>query len=225
MQDQLVQPVEASTVDRAVGELRRALFAGEFAPGTPLREVPLSESMGVARSTIREALGVLVSDGMATRVTHKGVAVRRLDVDDVRDVIRARLALESAGMRSFATAGPPQRERLDDALGQYASVAAETTDPATLTEAHLRVHRAFVGLTGSERLLAAFDSIGAEIRLALAHLDRMRANIHDQVVDHTRLVDLLENGTLDDALDELRQHLLAAEDSLLTATGHGTISP
>jgi DNA-binding GntR family transcriptional regulator len=94
-----------------------------------------------------------------------------------------------------------------------------------LTEAHLRVHRGFVGLTGSERLLAAFDSISAEIRLALAHLDRMRANISDQVVDHTRLVDLLENGTLDEALDELRRHLFAAEESLLSATGHGTIGP
>jgi DNA-binding GntR family transcriptional regulator len=217
------QAEPTSTVDRAVEELRRALFAGELAPGTPLREVPLSESMGVARSTIREALGVLVGEGMAVRVTHKGVAVKRLDADDIRDVIRARLALEGAGMRAWPTADPLSRAHLRESLTQYISVATTTQDPGTLTEAHLRVHRALVGLTGSRRLLAAFDAISAEIRLGLAHLDRIRANIADQVVEHSLLVELVEAGDVGVALDELRRHLIAAEESLLAATGHGTI--
>jgi DNA-binding GntR family transcriptional regulator len=213
-----------STVDRAAEELRRALFAGELAPGTPLREVPLSESMGVARSTIREALGVLVADGMAVRVTHKGVAVKQLTADDVRDVIRARLVLESAGMRSWATATAESRAQLHTALSNYVAVAAVTTDAGRLTEAHLQIHRGLVGLTGSGRLLAAFDALTSEIRLALAHLDRMRANIKDQVAEHTLLVELLETATVDDAVAELYRHLRAAESSLLEATGHGTIA-
>jgi DNA-binding GntR family transcriptional regulator len=214
----------SSTVDRAVEELRRALFAGELAPGTPLREVALSEAMGVARSTIREALGVLVSDGMAVRVTHKGVAVRQLNDDDVRDVIRARLALEGAGMRCWRQAARDAQREPRWALERYAEVARATHDAAAVTEAHLRIHRAFVGLTGSDRLLAAFDSIAAEIRLGLAHLDRVRANAEDQIVEHTRLVELLERDAVDDAVAELGRHLGSAQVSLLDATGHGTIS-
>jgi DNA-binding GntR family transcriptional regulator len=213
----------SSTVDRAVGELRRALFAGEIAPGTPLREVALSEAMGVARSTIREALGVLVSDGMAVRVTHKGVAVRELTDDDVRDVIRARLALEGFGMRSWTRAASAARREPRAALEQYAEVARQTRDAAAVTEAHLGIHRAFVALAESDRLLGAFDSIAAEIRLGLAHLDRTRANAEDQILEHTRLVELLEDDDLDAALAELVRHLDAAQDSLLQATGHGTI--
>jgi DNA-binding GntR family transcriptional regulator len=214
----------SSTVDRAVDELRRALFAGEITPGTPLREVALSEAMGVARSTIREALGVLVSEGMAVRVTHKGVAVRQLTDDDVRDVIQARLALEGAGMRRWPQAPVDARREPRRALQRYVAVARETVDAGAVTEAHLRIHRAFVGLTGSERLLAAFDSIAAEIRLGLAHLDRVRANIDDQIVEHARLVEFLEAGAVDDADAELGRHLGAAQESLLDATGHGTIS-
>ena len=214
----------SSTVDRAVEELRRALFAGEIAPGTPLREVALSDAMGVARSTIREALGVLVSDGMAVRVAHKGVAVRQLTDADVRDVIRARLALEGAGVRCWPQA--PRDAQLEPrwAVERYADVARATLDAAVVTEAHLRIHRAFVGLTGSDRLLAAFDSIAAEIRLGLAHLDRVRANVEDQIVEHIRLVELLERDAVDDAVAELGRHLGAAQESLLDATGHGTIS-
>ena len=85
--------------------------------------------MGVGRSTIREALGVLVADGMAVRVPNKGVAVKELSADDVRDVIRARLVLESAGMRAWPTAGEDDRQALRDALAHYVELAKDSTDP------------------------------------------------------------------------------------------------
>ena len=78
----------SSTVDRVAEELRRALFDGEVEPGTPLREVALAEAMGVSRSTVREALGVLVAEGLATREPNRGVHVAELDPDSVHDVCR-----------------------------------------------------------------------------------------------------------------------------------------
>jgi DNA-binding GntR family transcriptional regulator len=219
-----LQVEHTSTVDRAAEEIRRALFAGQLSPGTPLREVALSEAMGVGRSTIREALTVLVADGVAVRVPHRGVAVKELDADDVHDVTLARQALEGAGMRRWAEASEPDRQALHRALDRYAALADATDDPAVLTEAHLQIHRALVGLTGSGRLLAAADGLSAEIRLGLAHLDRTRGNITDQVSDHVRLVDLLQRGEESTALDELARHLAVAESALLQATGHATIS-
>ncbi len=212
-----------STVARAAEEIRRALFAGQIEPGTPLREVALSEAMGVARSTIREALASLVAEGLAVRFPNKGVAVKALSADDVRDVSRARAALESAGVRRWGVADDADRQQVRDALAHYGELASGATDPATLTEAHLQIHRALVGLTGSDRLLAASDALSSEIRLGLAQLDRTRANLAQQVTEHTHLVDLIERDQLDEAIAELDRHLAAAEASLLTATGHGSI--
>ena len=65
----------SSTVDRVAEELRRAVFDGELESGTPLREVALAESLGVSRPTVREALTVLVAEGLATREPNRGVAV------------------------------------------------------------------------------------------------------------------------------------------------------
>src|SRR6476659_10601925 len=99
----------SSTVDRAAEEIRRAMFAGQLEPGTPLREVALSEAMGVGRSTIREALAVLVSDGVAIRVPNKGVAVKELSAQDVSDISLARASLESSGVRRWADATAAER--------------------------------------------------------------------------------------------------------------------
>lgn len=208
-----VDPV--STVDRVADELRRALFDGELDPGTPLREVALADSLGVARSTVREALGVLVSEGLADRVPNKGTAVHELSAEEIRDVCRARAVLETAGVRHWDAATDEARDTVRAALTEFNRLAGAGATPHELTAAHLQIHRALAGLTGSPRLLAMADSLYAEIRLALASLDRSRGNVREQVHSHADLLRLLERGHLDEAEAELAAHLAGAERSIV----------
>ncbi|MGN6250714.1 MAG: GntR family transcriptional regulator [Marmoricola sp.] len=208
----------ATTTDRVTEELRRAMFEGELEPGTALREVALAESLHVSRSTVREALAAVVAEGLADRVAHKGTVVRALDAAAIEDVCRARLALESAGVRAWEDAVPADRAAVRDALDAFAALV-ETDGAASiagLTARHLAIHRAIVGLTASPRLLAAADGLYAEIRLALANVDRIRRNAADQVCSHTRLVDLLEAGDVKATLAELADHLAGARTSMLS---------
>jgi DNA-binding GntR family transcriptional regulator len=228
----------SSTVDRVADELRRALFDGEVEAGTPLRELALAEAMGVSRSTIREALGTLVAEGLATREPNRGVHVTELDPLAVHDVCTARAVLEVAGLRRWAEAGEPAREACRQALREFGDAVGSGASPAELTYAHLSIHRAFVGLTESARLLALAESLTAEIRLALAKVDRIRRNAGEQVHSHETLLELLDAGDVDAAVAELAHHLQDAEASMLTAldlahrldpaparTGPGKIDP
>jgi len=205
----------ATTVDRVADELRRALFDGELDPGTPLREVALAESLSVARSTVREALAVLIAEGLADRIPHKGTVIRTLDREAVADVCRARMVLESAGVRAWPEASDELRAGVRRALDGFATRAADRrTSIADLTAAHLAIHRSLVALAGSDRILAAADALYSEIRLALASVDRIRRNATEQVDSHRRLVELLESGDTDATLAELRDHLADAETSM-----------
>ena len=207
----------SSTVDRVAEELRRALFDGELEPATPLRETALADAMGVSRSTIREALAVLVAEGLATRAPNRGVYVTELDPGAVHDVCVARSVLEVAGVRRWATAGEEARAAVRQALEDFTTAAASGASPTELTAAHLAVHRAFVGLAESDRLTAVAEALSAEVRLGLAKVDRIRRNSAEQVVSHRRLLELLEGGSLDEAAAELADHIVHAEDSMLTA--------
>jgi DNA-binding GntR family transcriptional regulator len=208
-----IDPV--STVDRVADELRRALFEGELDPGTPLREVALAESLGVARSTVREALAVLVAEGLADRVPNKGTAVHELSPDELRDVCRARAVLEIAGVRRWEDASDDARDAVRSALADFNRLAEGSATSQELTAAHLEIHRALTGLTGSPRLIAMSESLYAEIRLALARLDRTRGNVREQVHSHADLVELLERGQVAEAEAELAAHLTGAETSLV----------
>src|SRR3954470_4395482 len=219
----LVNPFEtlslehSSTVDRVAEELRRALFDGEVEAGTPLREQALVEAMGVSRSTVREALAILVAEGLATREPNRGVHVTALDPDAVHDVCTARAVLEEAGVRRWRSAGEEAREACRQALRDFADAAGADARPAELTAAHLAIHRSLVGLTESARLTALAESLTAEIRLALARVDRIRRNAGDQVHSHSLLLDLLDRDDVEGAAEELARHLAHAESSMLTA--------
>jgi DNA-binding GntR family transcriptional regulator len=207
----------SSTVDRVAEELHRALFDGEVQPGTPLREIALADAMGVSRSTIREALGVLVAEGLATRAPNRGVFVTELDPEAVRDVARARAVVEVAGVRRWAQAGEEARDAVRRALEDFEAIAGSPATPAELTAAHLAIHRAFAGLTESPRLIALADALYAEVRLGLAKVDRIRRNAPEQVASHGRLLGLLESGNVDTAARRLEEHLQHAEESMLEA--------
>lgn len=218
-----VEPV--STVDRVVEELRRALFEGELDPGTPLREVALADSLGVARSTVREALGVLVAEGLADRVPNKGTAVHALTPQEIRDVCRARAVLETAGVQRWHDASEQARDAVRSALTAFTRLADSGATSQELTAAHLQIHQALTGLTESPRLVAMAESLYAEIRLALASVDRARRNAREQAHSHGDLLELLERGDLAEAEAALATHLAGAERSLVDSlAAHRTVA-
>ncbi|MFN8192914.1 MAG: GntR family transcriptional regulator [Nocardioidaceae bacterium] len=209
----------SSTVDRVADELRRAVFDGELEAGTPLREVAIADSLAVARSTVREALGVLVAEGIATREPNRGVSVASPDPEAISDVVRARAVLELAGVRAWPTASEDARLALKQALDSYLSAVEAGGSYQQLNERHLAVHLALVGLTGSPRLVAMAAQLVAELKVALAQIDRIRRNAHDQAGSHTHLWELLEAGDVEAATADLEVHLAGAEVAIRQAMG------
>src|SRR3712207_5450747 len=90
-----------STAEQVAGALRDLIVGGGLAPGTRLREAPLSQQLGVSRNTLREALHILVSQGLVRHQAHRGAYVAELDADDVRDIFRVRRLVELAAVREL----------------------------------------------------------------------------------------------------------------------------
>ena len=207
----------SSTVDRVAAELRRAVFDGELESGTPLREVALAASLGVSRPTVREALTVLVAEGLATREPNRGVSVASPEADSVHDVCCARLVLEGAGIRAWKEADEDQRQQVRGTLSAYIDAIRSDASYQELNERHLDFHVSLVGLTGSPRLVAMQENLVTELKLALAQVDRLRRNAHDQADTHAALVRLLEGDELDAAYAFLVGHLEDAERDIVEA--------
>src|SRR5260370_10995023 len=86
----------------AIEQLREAIILGELPPGSPLRLDELARSLGMSISPIREAVRQLEALGLASHVPHQGARVLDFDVDELRDLFRVRLVLETLALRRAA---------------------------------------------------------------------------------------------------------------------------
>jgi DNA-binding GntR family transcriptional regulator len=75
--------------------LEQAIVSGEIAPGTVLRQEQLSERYAVSRTPVREALRRLAALGLVSFEPNRGVRVRTLTRDELREAFLVRAELES----------------------------------------------------------------------------------------------------------------------------------
>ncbi|ONI79259.1 GntR family transcriptional regulator [Actinosynnema sp. ALI-1.44] len=71
--------------EQALTVIRRAIVAGELAPGTPVKDVELAARMGLSRTPVREALARLTDEGLIETKPHSYTRVTQLDSAAVRD--------------------------------------------------------------------------------------------------------------------------------------------
>ena len=87
--------LESTKADDVAVLIEEALVNGEFAPGTVLRQEQLSERFGVSRTPVREALRRIAALGLVQFVPNRGVRVRTLSQEELREAFLVRAELES----------------------------------------------------------------------------------------------------------------------------------
>lgn len=92
----------AAVVER---EVERLILNGRFSPGERINENKLALELGTSRGPVREAIRALEGSGLIVSVRNRGSFIRRLSVQEVREVYEIRSAL-------FGLAGKLLAERV-----------------------------------------------------------------------------------------------------------------
>ncbi len=86
-----------------VADRIRALIAdGKIVPGEWLRQEHLAQAVGVSHTPFREAVKLLVAEGLLEHLPHRGVRVVQFSVEDIEDLYMVRATLESRAARESA---------------------------------------------------------------------------------------------------------------------------
>jgi len=87
---------------KIAASLRAAIESGSLRPGARLVEKDLCQQLGVSRTSLREAIRELESEGLLTTGTSGGVAVAGMTEAEARNIYRVRGALEALAAEQFA---------------------------------------------------------------------------------------------------------------------------
>jgi len=80
-------------------QVRAAILSGRLPPGQRLKVSDLSVQHGVSLNVVREALNRLTGEQLVRAVPQIGFAVTALSLDDLTDLVKVRLAIESTALR------------------------------------------------------------------------------------------------------------------------------
>jgi GntR family transcriptional regulator, vanillate catabolism transcriptional regulator len=87
---------------RALLQMRELILHGEFRAGERLREIPLSERLGVSRTPLRLVLDRLEQEGLVKARPSGGFVVNEFTIQDFQDAIEVRGVLEGTAARLAA---------------------------------------------------------------------------------------------------------------------------
>jgi DNA-binding GntR family transcriptional regulator len=203
-----------STAEQVAGALRGLIVDGSLAPGTHLREGPLSQQLGVSRNTVREALHILVSQGVVRREIHRGAYVAELEAGDVRDIFRVRRLVELAAVRELV-GNRTDLTQLEQRLAELVEAVRDGAGSAEVLDADLRFHQTLVDLFHSDRLGALYASMSTEMSMSLTLSAGAEVHAEQLVKDLKALLSAMRKGDADKAATVLERHLAAGERRLL----------
>jgi len=224
--ESIFAPVQSQTAfEETLERLGTGIKLGLLAPGTRLpAERDLCEQLGIARSTLRQALTALVQSGHLHAVRGRGGGTFVADSPPAvihptpellagwREACDMRLAVE-LGVIVLATerAGPEVVAPLEELI---AVMAERMDDFAAFRQADVRFHMGLAEATGSRRLVTAMTEVqGAMTDLinAIAHPPEVLAWSNAQ---HARLVNCIEQRDAATAVRVMTEHLQGTEHVL-----------
>jgi DNA-binding GntR family transcriptional regulator len=215
--------MQRSGRDRALQYLRDKVLTDPDVQGTFLNEVELATKIGVSRTPVREALLLLVSDGLVDILPGRGAYVPPLSGRQIRDLMELRGVLERyAASKAIAAGGVPLDtlyERLDILRGLATSGREINLATATAFIEHdIVFHQAIVDAANNALLSESYAGLRVrQRRLGIVAL--LRGVDRQQVVceEHRQIVDALAAGDEAAAFHAIDLHLERTLHVLLQA--------
>jgi len=184
--------------------LREAINSGQLEPGSFIDQKRLAADLGISRQPLRDALIQLELEGFVTVIPRRGVEVRRLTLDDIRDLYQVIGALEGYVLeRAAARIGDPQVTEMRRLNGEMVQ-AIEAGDFDAYYDFNLAFHDVFLGTSPNPLLLQT-------VKICKQRLyDFPRERRFDRnwelasTREHDRIIELIASRKLDEAAEILR---------------------
>lgn len=213
-----------STADRVAAEILRRLMNGEVVPGQRLIEAELATEFAVSRGPVREALSRLAAEGHLVLERNRGAVVRRMTLDDVRELYQLREILEgaAAGLAARHVEVGDARVRLEAALATN-SLLVQAEDLRAYVDHNEVFHALVVDMARSALLAETVAGLRTRaFRVQFRHLLTGRG-AQASAAQHAAVGAVILAGDADAAERLMREHVrLSGQDVL---AGYGASGP
>jgi DNA-binding GntR family transcriptional regulator len=226
--------LESTKADDIAVLIEEAIVSGELTPGSVLRQEQLSERFGVSRTPVREALRKLAALGLVSFEPNRGVRVRTLSHDDLREAFLVRAELEALVTEIAAHKITPEAlEELGEAETRFSRLTKEVRshEPGggrrSLMSEWMRANHAFHDVLYRVADVPYIESVSKAARRTFSgpavwapsddHLDHLYER---NQAEHRAIRQALVAGSVAGARELAREHVMHSFELLTTILEH-----
>ncbi len=194
--------------------LRAMIQSHELGPGAWIDEARLTRELGISRTPLREALKVLVAEGLLRLEPRRGCFVNELSVGDLDDIfplmamLEGRCAYEAA--RKVTEDDLRRLEPLHRQLEQHAAAG----DIDRYYEANALIHEAIQALADNRWLSEIVDGLRKRLSLSRHKSLAFPGRMQESCAEHLAVFAALRARDPEGAEALTRKHLMRQLDAL-----------
>ncbi|WP_429428951.1 GntR family transcriptional regulator [Nocardia sp. GAS34] len=197
--------------------LRTRIFEGHYPVGTRLIERDLAAEFGVSRLPVREAVRMLVQEGLLAERSTRGAIVTDLTEQEARDLFDVRSALEVLACRLAAQRATPADIATLRGLVDAAEAALARGDVDAVHRANSALHDEVTAIAGNPFLRTALEPLQGRMHWLFRHV----TNMTELVDEHRTLVEAIASGDADSAGMQSAHHVGKYREQYSRDSGKG----
>lgn len=196
--------------------LKREIMDLVLEPGAPLSEPRLVARLGGSRTSVRQALHRLGSEGLVRTIPGRGAFVSEISTSSVRELFQMRECLETYAAR-LAASSPAHADlfAFTDRFHAFAASFSPQDAPAyyTLTG---ELDQAVLALADNRRLTQTLQEVWDQIYRVRRAASTNQSRLQVSVQEHLDVIDAIVAGDERRAADAVERHVQRSLENILT---------
>ncbi|MGY4541973.1 DNA-binding GntR family transcriptional regulator [Arthrobacter sp. UYNi723] len=208
----------ASGREKAYAYLRENILVDPEVQGKFLNEQELAAEIGVSRTPVREALLLLVSDGLVELIPQRGAYVPPVTGREMSELMELRGVLESHAARLVIERNRVPAKTMQDTLDQQAQLPEQLNAEAAQEFIRLDTlfHQLLIDAAGNELISRTYSKLHVrQILVGVSALFRTGDRRGTVCAEHQDILDALVSGDAAQAQAAIDHHLAVTRDILL----------
>ena len=199
-------------MSRLSEQLREAIeeqiATGQLLPGSHLDEVELATRFNVSRTPIREALSLLLGEGLIENRPRRGAVVARVSPQRLVEMFEVMAELEAMCARLAARRMSDEELMALEAAHEACRGAAAADDSDAYFYANEKFHFAIYSASHNHFLFEQASLLQRKLRPYRRLQLRVRNRVRRSFEEHQAILDGLRAGDAEQAMTSIRNHVM-----------------
>lgn len=202
-------------VSLAYDYILERILSYDLLPDAKVSDNQLAKELGISRAPIREAILLLVMDGLIHSTPDGKMIVAPIHFDDITDILNVRSALEITAVRIISENGWLSEEQHAE-LHRLHHLFSESNVRRAFSQHYSYddlFHSTLISFAGSKRI----SEITAQMRLQMQRIRWLSLLENDRqsaaVYEHRAILDAIQNKDLNRAISCMQEHFNQSEQA------------